>query len=49
MFWRVLLVVGVGGERGDDLLQVVGDLLVHLGQAGAPGGGGGAPARSLIA
>ncbi len=27
-------------ERGDDLLQVGGDLLVHLGQAGVPGGFG---------
>jgi hypothetical protein len=33
--------VAVGFECGDDLVQVRGDLLVHLGDAGVPGGFGG--------
>src|SRR5271156_4586288 len=36
-----LLFIAAGFERGDDLVQVRGDLLVHLGDAGVPGGFGG--------
>src|ERR1022692_1927103 len=38
---RFLLVAVVGSQGGDDLVQVGGDLLVHLGDAGVPGGFGG--------
>src|SRR5690348_1450814 len=36
-----LLFLAAGLERGDDLAEVRGDLLVHLGDAGVPGGFGG--------
>jgi hypothetical protein len=36
-----LLPVAVCFEGGDDLVKVLGDLLVHLGDAGVPGGFGG--------
>src|SRR6516165_11699497 len=36
-----LRLVAGGLECGDDLVQVGGDLLVHLGGAGVPGGFGG--------
>src|SRR5271157_1436026 len=42
---RCLVAVRVVFEHGDDLVQVGGDLLVHLGDAGVPGGFGGGDER----